>query len=112
MSNLLNFEHQQPYIYNVNKQRLIEILRAEKTYLSHQFGVQEIALFGSFARAENAGESDVDILVTLQKPSFSSLIDLKDYLESKFHTKVDLVRNGPHLSEQFKNLIKDDLVYA
>lgn len=42
---------------------ILEILREKKEYLYKRFGVCEIGIFGSFARGENAPQSDVDVLV-------------------------------------------------
>jgi predicted nucleotidyltransferase len=60
-------------------------------FLRDHFGVERIALFGSFARGEAHEDSDVDILVTLSKPLGFSFIQLAEYLEEKLGRKVDLI---------------------
>lgn len=96
----------------MNKQDIIESIKEEKPYLQKQFGVEEIALFGSFARGEEKSDSDLDILVSLKKPSYSLLIGLYVYLEIKLNIKIDLVRKGPHVSERFLKYISKDLIYV
>lgn len=96
----------------MNKQIIIEFIKAEKPYLQKQFGVEEIALFGSYARGEEKSDSDVDILVSLKKPSYSLLMGLYAYLEGKLNMKIDIIRKGPHVSERFLKFINKDLIYV
>jgi len=96
----------------MNKQAIIASIQAEKNYLQQQFGVEEIALFGSYARGEENEDSDIDILVSTKTPSYSLLMGLYVYLEKKFHKKVDLTRKGPHVSERFLKNISKDIIYV
>lgn len=96
----------------MNKQSIIDFIKKEKPYLNKEFGVKDIALFGSYARGEENPDSDIDILVSLKKPSFSLLIGLCSYLEKNTHSKIDLTRSGPHLSDRFLKVISKDLIYV
>ncbi len=96
----------------MNTRNIIESIKSEKPYLKKQFGVEEIALFGSYARGESNADSDVDILVSLNKPSYSLLMGLYDYLEKKLNMKVDITRKGPHISERFLKNISKDIIYV
>lgn len=94
----------------MNKQEIIETIKTEKAFLQTQFGVEEIGLFGSFARGEENEKSDVDILVRLKTPSYSLLMGLYGHLKQKLNINIDIVRQGPHLSERFLKMIKKDLI--
>jgi predicted nucleotidyltransferase len=96
----------------MNKQTIIATIKAEKLFLQEHFGVEEIALFGSYSRGEETIGSDVDILVSIKKPSYSLLMGLYAYLEKKLNTKIDILRKGPHVSERFLNHINKDLIYV
>lgn len=96
----------------MNKQEIIASLKTEKNYLLQHFGVEEIGLFGSYARGEEGNDSDVDILVRLQKPSYSLLMGLYAFLETRLNRKVDIIRKGPHVSERFLKEINKDLIYV
>jgi len=50
----------------MNKQTIISSIKAEMPYLEKHFGVEEIALFGSYSRGEQTENSDIDILVTIK----------------------------------------------
>lgn len=70
---------------------ILKILTREMPYLRTEYGVESIALFGSFSRGNPVAESDIDLLVSLTKPLGFSFIQLADYLEDKLGRKVDLV---------------------
>lgn len=90
---------------------VVEILKQEKRFLHDSFGVEQLAVFGSYARGNENEDSDIDILVTLDKPDYSKLSRLYNYLQKKFDKKIDLVRMGSHVTENFLNGIKKDLIY-
>jgi uncharacterized protein len=74
-----------------NRALVLRIIKKEIPYLHEHFGVEKIALFGSFARDEATEDSDIDIVVSLSKPLGFAFIELADYLEEKLGRKVDLV---------------------
>ena len=58
-----------------------------------QFGVRKIGIFGSFARGEQTGTSDVDVLVELAEgyATLRNFVRLADHLEALFGRNVDLI---------------------
>ena len=50
-----------------NKNEIINFLSENNKYLKEKYHVTKIGLFGSFARDEQTSESDVDILIELEK---------------------------------------------
>lgn len=59
-------------------------------YLRSRFGVVRLALYGSFARGNPGPDSDVDILVELERPLGLEFVSLADYLEDKLGRRTDL----------------------
>lgn len=96
----------------MNKQGIIDSIKAEKAYLEQHFGVEEIALFGSYARGEESESSDLDILVKLKAKTLNNYFSLLDYLETKFQKKIDLVTKHNNLSARFLTLINKDIIYV
>jgi predicted nucleotidyltransferase len=96
----------------MKKNEIITILKNDKQLLKDKFGVVSIALFGSYAKGLEQSDSDIDFFVEFDNPSFSFLMGLYTFLENKFNSKIEIVRNGPHLSERFLNTIKNDLIYV
>lgn len=50
----------------MDREEILETLRASKRALQAEFPLQRLALFGSYARATPAPDSDVDILVEVE----------------------------------------------
>ncbi len=75
----------------MNRSELLKRLRAHKTTLVQNFGVTELAIFGSFARDQAADDSDVDILVQFNTPtSWRQYFDTQAYLEDLLGRPVDM----------------------
>lgn len=74
-------------------------------------GVVKIGLFGSYRRNETNPESDIDLLVTLARPSFDDYMVVKLYLEDLFGRKVDLIPETG-LRTELRPGILGEVVYA
>lgn len=48
--------------------KMIETVKKFKTKVEGAYGIEDIILFGSFARGTNKKNSDVDLLVVVRKP--------------------------------------------
>jgi predicted nucleotidyltransferase len=71
--------------------RALALLQTEASILSQRFGVRKIGIFGSIARGEGRSDSDIDVLVSLSRPTFDTYMDLKFHLEDLLGRTVDLV---------------------
>jgi predicted nucleotidyltransferase len=87
-------------------------LRAEKSYLTEEFGVVNIGLFGSFVRGQSGRDSDIDLLVELKEPRFDYLAGLQVYLENKFNRKIEIVRKSNRLNSRFVKIVEKEIIYA
>ena len=91
---------------------IISLLRAEKSYLTKEFGVVKIGLFGSFVKGQPDSDSDIDLIVELREPRFDYLAGLQVYLEKKFSRKIEIVRKGIQVNRRFIQLVEKDTIYA
>jgi uncharacterized protein len=66
------------------------VLREHRAELQ-RLGARRLGLFGSFARGEARPDSDVDLLVELDRRTFDRYMDLKLRLEQLLGRPVDLV---------------------
>lgn len=96
----------------MNREEIIATLKIEKQFLSEKFGVEEIALFGSYARNEQTEDSDIDVLVKLREPKLKPLIGVLEFLENKFHKKIDITAKHKYLTDRFWNVVNDDIIYV
>ena len=70
---------------------LLVKLHSLKDELKQQFGIEEIALFGSYARGEADENSDIDIaIMKVKKKDYFKRIEAKYYLEDLLQKKVDI----------------------
>lgn len=77
-----------------------------------RYEVREAYLFGSFARGEQAPDSDIDLrLACGATMTFGTLYELSLELEKELGRKVDIVTNPPeHMRPAFrKNLEQDEV---
>lgn len=94
----------------VSDNEVLELLERNLESL-RQFGVRRLSLFGSVARGEESGSSDVDLLVELNHKSFDAYMDLKFYLEDLLGRPVDLVLSDA-LKPRLRDAIQGELIYV
>jgi len=76
----------------MDKGQILDLLNTHKPELVRRFGVRDLALFGSTARGEATGKSDIDILVRFDGPATSArYFGVQFYLEDLLGRPVDLV---------------------
>jgi predicted nucleotidyltransferase len=69
-----------------------KVLRDYKSVLKDKYHINTLGVFGSYVRSEQAGDSDIDILVDFTAPiSLFEFIDMEEELSKLLHVKVDLV---------------------
>lgn len=95
----------------LSKEYILSTLRSQKLTL-RELGIRDVGLFGSFARDDQSGQSDIDILVDFEsgKESFDSLMSAYDLFEEIFEPyKVEIVtKNGlsPYIGPRILNEVK------
>ena len=73
------------------RDEIIKKIKMHSSYLSTQFGVKRVGLFGSVAKNRETDKSDIDLVVEFEKPVGLKFIALTEYLETLFGRKVDLI---------------------
>ncbi len=98
----------------LTKERIVELLRSKQSLLRKKFHVQEIGLFGSYARGEATAMSDIDLLVTIDAPleEYRQCKEaLHRYLKRTFGREVDLA-NPRSLKPHYRQNILSQAIYA
>ena len=92
----------------LNKSFIIETISKNISQIQ-RFGVLKIGLFGSYVKDRGNPDSDIDLLVELNpdETNYDNYFDLIEFLESLFHTKVEVVTIdslspyiGPYILEE------------
>ncbi|MFA4923577.1 MAG: nucleotidyltransferase domain-containing protein [Ignavibacteriaceae bacterium] len=74
----------------MTKEDILNYISAQKEELRVKFGVTKIRLFGSYARGIAHENSDIDIVVELEKPDLFYLIGIKQTFQEAMNIKVDI----------------------
>jgi hypothetical protein len=85
-------------------------LEKQKPQLQKSYGVSEIGIFGSYVKNRQNQNSDIDILVSFEKPiGLFAFVRLKNELSSLFECKVDLVMKTALKPRICKNILTEVL---
>ena len=80
--------------------------------MAQEYGVSGVSVFGSYVRDEQRPDSDLDVLVDLERPSCITLIglvQLEDYLTSQLGVQVDIAVKS-NLRKRIGRRILDEAV--
>jgi len=97
-----------------NKKEILDFLLSNKELIQKQYHVTSIGLFGSFARNEQTMNSDVDLLIEMEKGTehvHDNKEALKLYLSKVFNRSVDIAREK-YLKPYAKENILKDTIYV
>jgi uncharacterized protein len=92
------------------KDDIINKLKELKPDLKRDYAVKEIGIFGSYSLENYTDNSDIDILVELEKPIGWKFFSLEIFLEKIFNRKIDLVTKNA-LKDQIKDSILKQVTY-
>jgi hypothetical protein len=98
----------------LTKETILQFLTENKDFIGKQFHVSKIGLFGSYARNEQAPESDIDILIEMEDASnniFERKWALREFLQTHFKREIDIC-NIRHIKHYAKDYILKDAIYA
>jgi hypothetical protein len=88
------------------RQDILASLKELKNEVSREYSVKTIGVFGSVARGEQTGTSDIDLLVEFSKPvGFVTFMRLEHFLSERLGNQVDLVT-----SDSLKPVIRQDVL--
>lgn len=96
--------------YTTNQ--IVDYLRTQKDFFKKEFKVKKIGIFGSYARGDVHEESDIDIVVELEKPDLFYMIGIKQAIEEVLGRKVDVVRLRERMNKALKRRIEQDVIYV
>jgi len=90
----------------------IHILKSYQAEVAGEYNISAIGVFGSVARETANEQSDVDVVIQIEKPDLFMLVDIKQALEERFQRSVDLVAYRDNMNPFLKQKIDKEAVYA
>ena len=95
----------------IDKINILNYLKEHYSEFKSKYNVEQIGLFGSYARDEATENSDIDIFVKM-KPSLFDMVAIKEQIENDLNRKVDIIREHKNIKPIFLKMIQKDLIYA
>ena len=96
----------------MNKERIIAQLKEYKKQKAHEFGIKKMGIFGSVAVETFKEDSDIDIVVELERRNLLNRIGLKLSLEKYLGAPVDVVTYRDDMNPLLKKRINRDVIYV
>ena len=96
----------------MERAKLLELLRQYRERNSAQYGINRIGIFGSYARGNAIGKSDVDVVVEMNNPDIFAMVHIKEELEKLLNAKVDVIRNRQKMNPYLKKHIEKEAIYV
>jgi len=98
-----------------NRTEIIRKIKEQYPFLSKQYGVRRIGIFGSVALDSAGPDSDVDIVVEFERPIGLKFMEFIEYMESLFGKKVDVLTKEGIKNIRVKNVsaeIERNIIYV
>lgn len=92
-------------------QEIQSTLKQHKPALAQRYHIKTLGVFGSYARGDHTGTSDIDLLVEFDQPIGLEFVSLQQELETILGKKVDLV-TPTALKPRLRHRILQQVIYS
>ncbi len=96
----------------MNKKTIIKKLSLYKKQNLNKYQIKRIGIFGSASKDCMNDQSDIDIVVELEKPDLFYMIGIKQDLEATFNMPIDIVRYRDKMNDALKRRINLEAIYV
>jgi len=96
----------------LNKKQILSSLKSYKQEHSKEYGIEEIGIFGSYAKGLEKENSDVDVFVKLKHSNLFLLSKIRIELEELFGRHTDIVQLRDKMNEYLKKHIEHEAISA
>ena len=108
----LKLDDTDAFSFPYSKEQILEILSSFKARQGKNLGIESLALYGSCARGEQKGSSDIDVAVKMEKPNLLKFCKICSEIEELFTVKVDVISLTAKFLTGFRENISKDLIYV
>jgi len=95
-----------------NKNQILSSLQKYKNKYKDQYGIEDIGIFGSYARNTAQENSDVDVFIKLKHSNLFLLSRIRIELEELFGIHTDIVQLRDKMNLYLKKHIEEEAISA
>ena len=95
----------------IDKTNILNYLKEHYKEFKNKYDIEQIGLFGSYARDEATEDSDIDIFVKMPG-TLGNYIGIKEDREDAFKKEVDIIRMREQMNPYLQKRIIKDGIYA
>ena len=96
----------------LQKNKILSTLKEYKEKNAKQYGIEEIGIFGSYARGEAQEDSDVDVFLKLKHSNLFLLSRIRIELEELLGKHTDVVQLRDRMNQALKKHIENEAISA
>ena len=96
----------------LDQNQILSSLKIYKDKHIKEYGIEEIGIFGSYARNEEKEDSDIDVFVKLKHSNLFLLSRIRIELEELFGVHTDIVQLREKMNTYLKKHIEDEAISA
>jgi len=96
----------------MTQKQILDYLIVHKDRFEKLYNLNKIGIFGSYARDEATPQSDIDIVVDLNKSTMFGLIAIKNDIEEYFKIHVDVVQIRDRMNSLLRERIEKEAIYV
>ena len=96
----------------MKRNEIIQTLRRYKEINQNKYKIIRSGIFGSAARDTMKEQSDIDVVVELEKQDLFNIIGIKQDLEEQLQQTVDIVSYRKNMNEFLKQRIDNEAAYV
>ena len=96
----------------LSQSEILNRLALYRERYADEYGIEEIGIFGSYARGNPTEASDIDIYVRLKEANLLVLSRIRIDLEEMFGKRVDIVQLREKMNNYLKRHIEEDAISA
>ena len=96
----------------LSQNHILSSIKAYKQKHAQEYGIEEIGIFGSYARNEATENSDVDVFVKLKHTNIFLLSRIRIELEELLGLQTDIVQLRDRMNLSLKRYIEQEAISA
>ncbi len=96
----------------MHKEEMLKFLKKFQEENKNKYHIEKLGIFGSFAKDTANHNSDIDIVVVLEKQDLFEIIGIKQALEEHLKSQVDIVSYRDKMNLFLKRRIDKEAIYV